>query len=217
MRSCDPEHHDGLYWKSEQSLVGCRSAAVAPNANKPPLSVMCPARPTPPLPLPGEGSDRPGCLKGTAWSRPQLLQSQSQVQRQQGRQHDHPVHSPVGSAGQRHQHFLHACPVMFLPSQPEASARSLCWKEKISLFSILVYPPNAYHGQRTSECWPYRNRRDIKLFQHIGSASCLVGRYCWLIHPLMLSFLDVSAGAFPNVCSVCAASGTATTSPSWSR
>nr|XP_029519599.1 nucleolar protein 56-like [Oncorhynchus nerka] len=60
-----------------------------------------------PLPLPGKGADCPGCLQNPTRSGPQLLQGQ--VQRQQVRQHDHPVHCPPGPAGQGHQHVLHAC------------------------------------------------------------------------------------------------------------
>lgn len=82
------------------------------------FSGVCPARSSSSLPLPGEGSDCHGCLQGPAGSWPQLLQSQSQVQCQSGRQHDHPVHCSVGPAGQRHQHFLHACPVRFPPATP---------------------------------------------------------------------------------------------------
>lgn len=113
MRFCDPESHEGLYWKSEQPL----SQAVIPLLQVTPTNYfLClyRLRCAYALSLAGEGSDCPGCFQGTARSRPQLLQSQGQVQCQQGRQHDHPVHCSVGSAWQGHQHFLHACAVRFL-------------------------------------------------------------------------------------------------------
>lgn len=97
-----------------ENLNGHRGRAallLSPESNKPSPHSLPACRCPSPLPLPGQGSDRPGRIQGSAGSRPQLLTSQSEVQRQPGRQHDHPVDRAAGSAGQGHQHVLHACSV----------------------------------------------------------------------------------------------------------
>lgn len=72
-------------------------------------------RGAPAFPLPGEGSDGTGRLQGTTGSGPQLLQGQGEVQRQPGRQHDHPVHCAPRPTGQGHQHLLNESPVRSPP------------------------------------------------------------------------------------------------------
>ena len=66
------------------------------------------------LPRTGAWSDRGGSLQSPAGSGPQLLPSQGQVQCEQSRQHDHPVHCSARPVGQGHQPLLHARAVGWL-------------------------------------------------------------------------------------------------------
>jgi len=60
---------------------------------------------------PGERAEWGVGGQSSAWSWPQLLAGEGEIQCEPIRQHDHPGHLPTRSAWQRRQHFLYAHPV----------------------------------------------------------------------------------------------------------